>query len=178
MTTQALLLRLHRWIFTALGIPLAVIIFTGLILAFQPVLQTAGITPGFITLAQVEGYLAKHDPQGKARQLRLDHFEKTLSVRGAGGTVDIDLKTSGEAGKRGWISELMAWARPVHEHFVFGFEEITRVPIVLISTIGMIFGMAIGVLMGLPRIRLGRVVERGFVTCLHLAGRHGHLDVG
>src|SRR6476620_5312541 len=147
--TQALLLRLHRWIFIAFAIPLAVIIFTGLILAFQPILQTAGITPGSITLAQVEGYLAKHDPQGKTRQLRLDHFEKTLSIRGAGGAVDIDLKTSGEAGKRSWVTELMAWARPVHEHFVFGLEEITKLPIVLVSTIGMIFGMAIGTLMGL-----------------------------
>jgi uncharacterized iron-regulated membrane protein len=151
--SQALLFRLHRWIFIAFAIPLAVIIFTGLILAFQPVLQIAGVTPGSITLAQVEGYLARHDPQGKARQLRLDHFEKTLSIRGAGGAVDVNLKTSGAAERRTWITELMAWARPVHEHFVFGLEEITKVPIVLISTVGMMFGMAVGILMGLPRIR-------------------------
>lgn len=151
--TQALLLRVHRWIFIALAIPLAIIIFTGLILSFQPVLQTAGIKPGSITLTQVESYLSKHDPQSKAHQLCLDHFEKALSIRGAGGTVDIDLNTGGEAKKRSWITELMAWARPVHEHFVFGLEEITKLPIVLLSTICMIFGMAAGALMGLPHIR-------------------------
>jgi PepSY-associated TM region len=151
--TQAFLLRVHRWIFVTFAIPLAVIIFTGLILSFQPVLQRAGVTPGSITLAQIEGYLAKHDRQGAARQLRVDHFEKTIAIQGGGPGAVIDLRAGGETGKRSWITELMAWARPAHEHFVFGLEEITRVPIVLISTIGMVFGMAIGILMGLPRIR-------------------------
>jgi uncharacterized iron-regulated membrane protein len=146
-------LRLHRWIFVIFAIPLAVIIFTGLILSFQPILQTAGVAPGSITLAQMEGYLSRHDPQGKARQLRVDHFEKTISIQGAGPGGAIDLRAGGEAGKKSWITELMAWARRAHEHFVFGLEEITRVPIVLISTIGMVCGMAMGMLMGLPRIR-------------------------
>jgi PepSY-associated TM region len=152
--TQAFLLRLHRWIFVMFAIPLAVIIVTGLILSFQPILQTAGIKPGSITLAQIEGYLAKHDPQGKARQLRLDHFEKTLSIRGGGdGSVDIDLRSGGEAGERSSVGNWISWARPVHEHFVFDLERITNVPIVLICSIGMVFGMTIGVLMGLPTIR-------------------------
>jgi uncharacterized iron-regulated membrane protein len=153
--TQAVLLRLHRWIFVGFSIPLAVIIVTGLILSFQPILQTAGVKPGSVTLAQVEGYLAAHDPAGKARGLRIDHFERTLSIQGAGpdGSVDIDLATNGEAGDESWISELMSWARPAHEHFVFDLERITGVPIVLVSTIGMLFGMVLGVLMGIPRIR-------------------------
>ena len=153
--TKAILLRLHRWIFVAFAIPLAVIIFTGLILSFQPVLQTAGIKPGSLTLTQIEGYLDQHDKDGKARGLRIDHFEKSLSIQGVGtdGSVDIDLRTGGEAADESWISEWISWARPIHEHFVFDLEELTRVPIVLVSTIGMIFGMLVGVLMGLPRIR-------------------------
>ena len=63
---QTVLLRLHRWMFLTFAIPLAVIIVTGLILSFQPILQTAGIKPGTITLAQIETYLAKYDPDGKA----------------------------------------------------------------------------------------------------------------
>ena len=35
-----------------------------------PAMQTAGIKPGSITLAQIEGHLAKHDPQGRARDRR------------------------------------------------------------------------------------------------------------
>jgi hypothetical protein len=152
---QAFLLRIHRWTFITFAIPLAVIIFTGLILSLPPILQTVGIKPGTITLAQIEGYLAKHDPEGKARGLRVDHYESTLAILGAGrgSAIVVDLHTGGGANKRSWVSGLMSWARPVHEHFVFDLEEITKVPIVLISTIGMVFGMAIGVLMGLPRIR-------------------------
>ncbi len=151
--TQAILLRLHRWIFLLFAIPLAVIIITGLVLSFQPILQTAGVTPGAVTLAKMEGYLAQHDPQGKARQLRLDHFEKTISIRGGSGSATIDMHVGGEAGDRSWVSELMSWARPVHEHFVFDLEELTGIPIVLVSSIGMVVGMLIGILMGLPRIR-------------------------
>jgi uncharacterized iron-regulated membrane protein len=153
--TQAVLLRLHRWIFIAFAIPLAVIVFTGLILSFQPILQTAGIEPGTIALSQIEGHLAAHDPEGKARGLRIDHFEKTLTIQGAGpdGAVEIDLATNGEAGDDSWITQWMSWARPVHEHFVFDLERITGVPIVLVSTIGMLFGIVLGVLMGIPRIR-------------------------
>jgi uncharacterized iron-regulated membrane protein len=153
--TQALLLRLHRWIFITFSVPLAVIIFTGLILSFQPILQTAGIKPGSITLERIEAYLAAHDPEGKARGLRIDHFEKTLTIQGAGpdGSVDIDLKTNGEAEDDSAISEWISWARPIHEHFVFDLEQVTKIPIVLVSTIGMLFGILIGVLMGIPRIR-------------------------
>ena len=151
--TQAILLRLHRWIFLTFAIPLAVIIVTGLILSFQPVLQTAGISPGSITLAQIEGHLAKHDPDGKARGLRIDHFEKTLSLQGPGGSITVDLQAGETAKDRSWISEWMSWARPVHEHFVFDLERITGIPIVLVSTIGMVCAMIIGTLMGLPRIR-------------------------
>jgi uncharacterized iron-regulated membrane protein len=152
---QTVILRLHRWIFVFFAVPLAVIVLTGLILSFQPILQTAGIKPGSITLAQIEGYLATHDPGGKARGLRIDHFERSLSVQGAGsgGAANIDLRTGGQAGADSWISGLMSWARPVHEHFVFDLEQITKVPIVLVSTIGMVCGMLLGALMGLPRIR-------------------------
>jgi uncharacterized iron-regulated membrane protein len=152
---QTVLLRLHRWMFLTFAIPLAVIIVTGLILSFQPILQTAGIEPGTITLAQIETYLAKYDPDGKAHGLRIDHFEKTVSIQGAGpaGSVTIGLRTGGVANEKSWISDLMSWARPVHEHFVFDLETITGIPIVLVSTIGMVFAMLIGVLMGLPRIR-------------------------
>jgi uncharacterized iron-regulated membrane protein len=152
---QAILLRLHRWIFLTFAIPLAVIIVTGLILSFQPILQTAGIRLGTITLAQIEAHLTKHDPDGKARGLRIDHFEKTLSIQGTGpaGSITIDVRTGGAAPERSWISNLMSWARPVHEHFVFDLERIIGVPIVLVSTIGMVFSMVIGVLMGLPRIK-------------------------
>lgn len=153
---QAILLRVHRWIFVIFAIPLAVIIATGLILSFQPIIQTAGIKPGSITLAQMEKWFDEHDKDGKTRALRIDHYEKTISLQGAGpdGEVDIDLKSGAETdAEDSWLTELIRWSRPVHEHFVFDLEDMTGVPIVLISTIGMVFGMIVGIFMGLPRIR-------------------------
>lgn len=147
------LLRIHRWFFVAFAIPLVVIIFTGLVLSFQPIVQFAGIKAGSISLAQVEDYFAKHDPDGKARALRIDHYEKNLTISGVGpdGYVSVDLKSGGEAADDSWLSEWIRWSRPVHEHFVFDLEDITGVPIVLISTIGMVFAMLVGVLIGWPR---------------------------
>ena len=149
---QALLLRLHRWIFVFFAIPLAVVIATGLILSFQPILQTAGIKPGSIKLEQIENYLAKHDPRGKARAVRLDHFERTFHIQGQGVSANIDLATGGDAKERSWITNWISWSRPVHEHLVFDLERLTGIPIVLASTIGMVLAMLLGVLMGLPRI--------------------------
>jgi uncharacterized iron-regulated membrane protein len=153
LAVKALLLRIHRWVFVIFAIPLAVVIVTGLILSFQPVLQVAGIQPGSISLAQIEDYFAKHDPDGKARALRLDHFEKNLTISGVGpeGSVEIDLKSGAEAAEDSWFTQLMRWSRPVHEHFVFDLEDITGIPIVLLSTVGMLFGMIVGVFMGWPR---------------------------
>lgn len=155
MMMQAILLRLHRWIFVILSIPLAVIIVTGLILSLPPIFQVAGVKPGSVTLSQVEGWLGQHDAAGRARAIRLDHYEKTFSIQGAGqgGSVDIDLRTGGAAAPASWLTDLMRWSRPVHEHFIFGLEELTKIPIVLVSTIGMVFGMVVGIFMGLPRIR-------------------------
>lgn len=153
--TKAVLLRVHRWIFVVFAIPLAVIIVTGLILSFQPILQTTAIRPGSITLAQIDGHLARHDPEGKARGLSIDHFERSMSIQGIGpgGSVAVDLRSGGEADDEGWIGTLMSWARPVHEHFVFRLQDITGVPIVLVSTVGMASGMLIGIMLGWPRIQ-------------------------
>ena len=54
---KPVLLRLHRWITLLFALPLAVVIATGLLLSFQPILQTVSITPGVLTLEKAEALL-------------------------------------------------------------------------------------------------------------------------
>jgi uncharacterized iron-regulated membrane protein len=142
------LLRLHRWLTLFFALPLAVVIATGLLLSFQPILQTASIAPGSLTLAKAEALLERYDPEGKARSLRLDSFQNALTIGGVGpdGSIDVDLATGEETDADHWLSELIGGSRGVHERLVFDLGWL-----VIASTAAMLGVIALGVLMGWPR---------------------------
>lgn len=146
---QALLLRLHRWITVILAIPLATLIVTGLILSFNPIVQTSAITSRSVTLADLERNLAKHDPQGKARAIILDHSVGTMAITGSSrrDRTVVDIKSGETSDKRHWFSSWTRFARPLHEHFVYDLDWV-----VPLSTAAMIVSMVLGVFMGWPRI--------------------------
>jgi uncharacterized iron-regulated membrane protein len=149
--SQALLLRLHRWISLVFALPLLVVIGTGLILSFQPVVQMSSIRPSMLTAEKIESYVKRFDPEGKARNLSVDAYENTLTLNGVGpdGSIDVDLATGEEAtADDSWISELFSSSRRLHEHFLFNLGWV-----VTASTYAMIALAALGVLMGWPRLR-------------------------
>src|SRR5690606_9262448 len=116
-----LLLRLHRWISLVFALPLLVVLGTGLILSFQPVVQMSSIAPGMVSADQLAGLVRKFDPEGRARSLSLDAFDKTLTLSGVGpdGSIDVDLATGEEAdGDRGWLSDLFGQSRRLHERLI------------------------------------------------------------
>lgn len=146
------LLRLHGWLTVLFIVPIAFLIVTGLILSIEPILQSTPVPSGSMSTEKVLGYLKAHDPEGKARGLTVYSYETTLTIQGAGpqGSVDIDLATGSVAD----IDEGVAWSdlfgptRGLHEHLhAFGMDW--AVP----GTIVMLTIMALGILMGLPRIR-------------------------
>ena len=143
------LLRFHRWLSLAFALPLAVVIVTGLLLSLQPVMQTASIAPGSLTLEKAEALLARYDPQGEARSLRLDSFQNQLSIGGVGpeGSIAVDLANGEVAGANHWLSELVRASRGVHEHLIFDLEWLVSA-----STVAMLALIALGVLMGWPRL--------------------------
>ena len=143
------LLRLHRWLTLAFALPLAVVIATGLLLSFQPILQTAAIAPGTLTLAKAEALLERYDPEGKARSLRLDSFQNALTIGGVGpdGSIDVDLATGAETDADHWLSELIGASRGVHERLVFDLGWL-----VIASTAAMLVVIGLGGLMGWPRL--------------------------
>ncbi|MDB5570062.1 MAG: PepSY protein [Hyphomicrobiales bacterium] len=136
------LLRLHRWISLLFALPLAVVILTGLLLSLPPILQTAHIAPGSLSLQQVEALMDRHDPAGAARAVRLDTFQNVLTI----GDVDVDLATGAETDDEHWLSDLMGQSRGVHQRLVFDLEWL-----VIASTAAMLGVIALGVLMGWPR---------------------------
>ncbi len=137
------LLRFHRWLSLLFALPLAVVILTGLLLSLPPILQTAHIAPGSLTLANVETLMDKHDSTGAARAIRLDTFQNVLTI----GDVDVDLATGAEAEDEHWLSALMGEARGVHQRLVYDMEWL-----VIASTAAMLVVIALGVLMGWPRL--------------------------
>ncbi len=147
---QAYLLRLHRWITLVFALPLLVVIFTGLILSFQPIVQTVAIKPGSLTLEKIDGLIAKHDPENKARGLFIDPYENSFSLIGVGpeGSIDVDLSTGQDVEEDSVLSEWMSWSRRVHQRLINNMGWLVN-----LSTAAMLVLAALGVAMGWPRIR-------------------------
>lgn len=143
------LLRLHRWLALAFALPLAVVIATGLILSAEPILQTARLAPGQLTLAQIERMLSEQDPAGQARGISFRSYDDRLTIQGipGRGTVTLDAATAAPAGEGG-LSGLFGASRRLHEHLLFDLGWL-----VTASTIVMVALMLMGVAMGWPRLR-------------------------
>ncbi|MGJ4943683.1 PepSY domain-containing protein [Bradyrhizobium sp. HKCCYLS1011] len=142
---KQLLLKLHRWISLTFAVPLLLIIVTGLILAFEPMVQVASVKSQTVDAARVIELIKQYDPDGKARGITINASTQHLTLQGAPGA-EIDL-TTGATTSRPALSSLFMWARMTHEHLI------AMSWLVIASTVAMTVVMLIGVLMGLPRLR-------------------------
>lgn len=149
---KPLYLKIHGWLAVIFAVPLAVLCFTGLILALEPIVQYTSIEPGTLTADEISNYLKKYDPEGKGRSLIHRPYENTLTIGGVGpdGEIEIDLVTREPAVEDGgWSwSEVFRYNRRLHEHFTVAGLDLT-----IASTVAMVVIILIGVLMGLPKIR-------------------------
>lgn len=140
------LLRFHRWIALTLSIPLAVVIVTGLILSFEPMVM--GAKSPAVTPASIGAALAKFDPEGKARSISVRGYDGTLSIGGRGQATIVDLARNERVDAPGALANLFGASRRLHENFIYDLRWV-----VTASTIGMLALIALGILMGWPRIR-------------------------
>jgi uncharacterized iron-regulated membrane protein len=148
---KAYALRFHRWTTLLFAIPLIVVIVTGLILSVEPLAQQVALDKP-LTKQDVLGWLAKHDPEGKATGLSIRAYEQTLTIAGVGadGETEIDM-SSGEVleDDDGWsMSEVFRTARRMHETLLLDMGWL-----VTASTFAMLGVAGLGLLMGLPRLR-------------------------
>jgi uncharacterized iron-regulated membrane protein len=141
---KPILLKVHRWTSLVFALPLLVVIATGLILSFEPIVQVNGIVPQSLDASRVADLIKFHDPEGKARGLILNSAAHRLTLQGPN-AVTIDL-VSGETAKAP-PADIFLWARRTHERLLDLQWLVTA------STIAMIVVMTLGISMGLPRLR-------------------------
>lgn len=142
------LLRIHRWITLTLAIPLAVLILTGLVLSFEPLVQQAARSP--VTAEALDAVLAKHDPTGAALSIAIRSYAGILSISGArrSEATHIDLARNEQVASPGALAEVFAVSRRLHETFLLDLGWL-----VTASTIALLALIAIGIAMGWPRLR-------------------------
>jgi uncharacterized iron-regulated membrane protein len=148
---RAWLLRFHRWLTLVFAIPLIAVIVTGLVLAVEPLAQQSRLDKP-LQAADVLGYLERHDPQQKATGISIRAYEQTLLIAGVGddGETEIDLRTGDvieDDGGFAW-SEAFRTARRLHETLLLDLGWL-----VTASTFAMLGIAALGLFMGLPRLR-------------------------
>ncbi|MCU0818004.1 MAG: PepSY domain-containing protein [Beijerinckiaceae bacterium] len=146
------LLRLHRWTTLVFALPLAFVIITGLILSFEPIAQDLATKPGTLSAVRLVSLLEEHDKDGKTRAITMRAYEDRLTLQGVGPDGSLDLAISSgtvmDDDDRTMLSDIFRAARGLHEHFLFDQEWV-----VTASTFAMLGLIALGVLMGWPRIR-------------------------
>lgn len=142
------LLRIHRWITLVFAIPLALLIITGLILSFEPMVIGQGAKP--LSADTLTAVLTKHDPEGKARSLVVRSYAGTVSIGGAqrGQMTHVDLANNEKVASPGPLVGLFTTSRRLHETFLLDLGWL-----VTASTMVMLALIALGVLMGWPRLR-------------------------
>lgn len=145
---QLWLLRFHRWITLTLSIPLAVLILTGLVLSFEPMVQQNARAP--LTAEMLDAVLAKHDPSGAARSLVVRSYAGVVSVGGArrGDATHVALATNERVTSPGAVAEMFTISRRLHETLLLDLGWL-----VTASTIALLMLIAIGIAMGWPRLR-------------------------
>ena len=146
--SKALILRWHRWLTLAFSVPLALLILTGLILSFEPVVRVSSIEPARLSTARVVELLERHDPAGKAQGLAWHPYENRLAIGGgrSGPPIHVDVATGNVMPRAGWLATTFDVSRFIHEHIVPGFGWLVQA-----STIAMLVLIALGIAMGWPR---------------------------
>jgi hypothetical protein len=140
------MLTLHRWITLVFALPLLVIIVTGLILSFEPMVQVSRTGGPAIESSRVIGLMKQYDPDNKARGLSFDASLQRMTLQGAG-VPAIDLATGEAAISGSALSDIFLWARVTHERLLGQGWLVTT------STVALVVIMLLGILMGLPRLR-------------------------
>lgn len=135
------LLKIHRWIALALSPVFLLVILSGAILAFKPVVDAGArvaIDPPTLVAA-----LAKADPQNKAGTLTVavDGQTFTLQSRGSGPSGVFDIASGARLGDVGF--DLFGVMRRLHENLFIGagwLVTVATVAMALLIVSGLFFG--------------------------------------
>ncbi len=145
------LLRLHRWMTLVFAAPWIVILLTGLVLSFEPMLMDRLFTGRSVSMSTVEAAIAKHDPAGKANTLNIRAYDNAMILsegRGAPST-RVNLTTGDLIAPGTWAwSDFFSTNRRLHETLLLDLKWLVDA-----STIAMLLSLLLGIFMGLPFLR-------------------------
>lgn len=141
------LLRIHRLLALAFAAPLLLVVATGLVIAFEPILAALPAPGGRLTAEAFEPALRRADPDGRAMALFVDAHAGAFSLGGRGGA-RFAIATGEKLPEDGEGIGLMRTARGLHQTLLL--DDLGEA-VVIASTAALIALLIIGLVMGLPR---------------------------
>ncbi len=140
-------LKIHRWLALVFGLPLIVVILSGLVLSFEPWLVTNAIENGALPQEKIQTLLTQHDPDGRARSLFYRNYDNTVSIgAGRGQSVVVDVATGQVQPGPSTLASVMGTARGLHEALLIDANWL-----VVTSTAALLATVLLGALLGWPR---------------------------
>lgn len=143
---RPLLLRLHRWLAFAFALPLIVVVGTGLVLSFEPIVAAWPASGGRLTAEALEPALRRADPEGRANALFIQGRAGTFNL-GRGGA-PLSIATGEKIADAPEGPGLMRLSRGLHQTLLL---DETGEWIVIGSTAALVVMLVIGLFLGLPR---------------------------
>ncbi|WP_028536230.1 PepSY domain-containing protein [Paludibacterium yongneupense] len=140
------ILRIHRWLALALAPVFLLILLSGAVLAFKPMVQ-ATQTPAPLSVPALISTLHTIDPHDMARQLSLSGDGKTITLmtRGAGPNGSYDVRT---ASPRAPAFDIFDVALRLHKRLLLGTGAIVQFASYIMVAI-----IFLGLLLGWPKLR-------------------------
>lgn len=143
---KAWFLKLHRWIALVFALPLGVVLVTGLVLSFEPMLVVQSMKPAGLDADRIEALLKQHDPNARARAVSYRSYDGTLTIGARGAGTVVDVATGAAQPAPSGTARFLLTARRLHETLLLDAGWL-----VIASTAVMLALALLGVLMGLPR---------------------------
>lgn len=143
---MAPLLKLHRWLALFLAPVFLLVIVSGGILAFKPIVQSHTVVP--VNVSALVQTLDVVDPQGKAGMLSVAADGKSFELRsrGAGPSGTFDIATGQTLEPAGF--NIFDFALSLHKNLLVGAGVLVE-----IATYAMVALLLMGLLLGWPKLR-------------------------
>nr|HQV16690.1 PepSY domain-containing protein [Denitromonas sp.] len=147
---RSLLRRLHRWIALALTPVFVLVILSGAVLAFKPVLTASPVSSVSVSAATVAEALARIDPRGRANQVTVSPDASTLMVKSnnpAGPSGRFEM-ASGELAASQPGPDVFAIVLDLHKKLLLGLGIVVEIAAYAMTAL-----ILMGLALGLPRLR-------------------------
>ena len=147
---RSLLRRLHRWIALALTPVFVLVILSGAVLAFKPVLTASPESTVSVSAATVAEALARIDPRGRANQVTVSPDASTLMVKSnnpAGPSGRFEM-ASGELAASQPGPDVFAIVLDLHKKLLLGLGIVVEIAAYAMTAL-----ILMGLALGLPRLR-------------------------